>query len=61
MNAHVDAPIGIPSSPGQRISPSQLDEYQRYTTARDQHWNLTGPESRGLQPIFDALFRQIPG
>ena len=35
------------------------DEYVLYTTTRDYHWNVTGPEFRSLHLQFEAQFEEV--
>jgi starvation-inducible DNA-binding protein len=43
---------------GQILNLLLADEYVLYTTTRDYHWNVTGPEFRSLHLQFEALYAQ---
>lgn len=46
---------------GQILNLLLVDEYVLYTTTRDYHWNVTGPEFRSLHQQFEEQYEQIAG
>jgi starvation-inducible DNA-binding protein len=44
---------------GQMLNLLLADEYVLYTTTRDYHWNVTGPEFRSLHKQFEEQYEQI--
>jgi starvation-inducible DNA-binding protein len=55
--------IGIPDEArfeiGQMLNLLLADEYVLYTTTRDYHWNVTGPNFRSLHLQFEEQYGQI--
>src|ERR1035437_5211175 len=46
---------------GQMLNLLLADEYVLYTTTRDYHWNVTGPEFYSLHKQFEAQYEQVAG
>lgn len=46
---------------GQMLNLLLADEYVLYTTTRDYHWNVTGPEFHSLHEQFEAQYDQVAG
>ncbi|SDS12433.1 DNA starvation/stationary phase protection protein [Opitutus sp. GAS368] len=44
---------------GQMLNLLLADEYMLYTTTRDYHWNVTGPEFHSLHLQFEAQSGQV--
>jgi starvation-inducible DNA-binding protein len=44
---------------GQMLNLLLADEYVLYTTTRDYHWNVTGPDFLSLHKQFEAQYEQI--
>ena len=44
---------------GKMLNLLLTDEYVLYVTARDYHWNVTGPEFHSLHKQFEAQYGQV--
>jgi starvation-inducible DNA-binding protein len=44
---------------GQMLNLLLADEYVLYTTTRDYHWNVTGPEFPSLHKQFEAQYEEV--
>src|SRR5689334_12491074 len=44
---------------GQMLNLILADEYVLYTTTRDYHWNVTGPEFLSLHGQFEEQYEQL--
>lgn len=55
--------LGLPDETrlevGEMLNLILADEYVLYTTTRDYHWNVTGPEFHRLHLQFEALSGQV--
>ena len=44
---------------GQILNHVLADEFALAAATRDYHWNVTGPQFRSLQELFDEQYRQL--
>jgi starvation-inducible DNA-binding protein len=60
---HQNAPISLSPEVRERVGSilnhALADEFALSSAARDYHWNVTGPQSRSLNELFNQQYHQI--
>lgn len=60
---YVNAPTTLPADVRERVGSilnhALADEFALSAAARDYHWNVTGPQSRSLNELFDQQYHQV--